>query len=187
MYNKYAFKYVYHRLSLKNSYKGSFENNIYAIFVGDDHVFSVHPRIASWFNEMTIVPIMAELGLKYTTETKGVATQELRWLEEVEFLKRTFRYDSYVGRYVAPLRINVVMEIANWTRLSTQSDEITISNARDALRELSLHTEEIFNVNAKILCDAVNEVYPMADFPIFEVLDYRDIQENVLKSELYMI
>jgi hypothetical protein len=81
-----------------------------------------------------------DLGLKYTSELKNGVNLELRKLEDVEFLKRSFRWDDEVVRYVAPLRLSVVLEIAYWTKNKPGiMQEIVDSNVQVTLHELALH------------------------------------------------
>lgn len=136
MYNHILFRLCWDRLGLPSF---DFNKNVYLCVCGDDNIFSVHPDYREYFNELTIVKPMADFGMEYTTELKGTAVSQFRYLDKVEFLKRSFRYEPILGRYVAPLRLDVVLEIPYWTKKVSNRDNITCDNTIETLRELSLH------------------------------------------------
>ena len=51
----------------------------------------------------------------------------------VDFLKRKFRYEPLVDRYVAPLDLNVVLEEPCWTKKGTDAIEIAKTNVQTSL------------------------------------------------------
>jgi hypothetical protein len=95
------------------------------------------------FNDINLEKWMAEFGLVYTNETKTGTMSELRNLEEVAFLKRTFRYEPILGRYVAPLSLPVILEIPYWTK-KKDGTKITEDNATFSISELALHGEKTY-------------------------------------------
>lgn len=139
-YNMYAFRFSWYYAGLSLS---EFSSNVELFVVGDDNIFSVHPKFHDLFNEITICQLMKNIGLSYTLETKGLASEKFRLLTEVEFLKRSFRFDSDIGRFIAPLRLSVVLDIPNWTKKSSP-DLIAVDNIEECSRELSLHPRSIF-------------------------------------------
>jgi hypothetical protein len=158
-----------------------FVENVYLICLGDDNAFAVSDRYALHFNEQTISRYVLELGMVYTSETKGETSSSLRKLEEIEFLKRSFRYDTDLRRWVAPLRLSVVLEIPYWTRnVTNMQDAIVDSNVQESLYELSLHGKEVFNEWAPKIIDAYREQYDRV--PLRQ--DFRACQEFVLDAEL---
>jgi hypothetical protein len=144
-YNALAFRYCWYRVN-DNSLLSitNFHKYIYLAVQGDDNVFSVHPDYKSRFTESTIVPYMAELGLTYTSDIKDTANIALRKLSEVTFLQRSFRYEPFFDAFVAPLNLNVTLQIPFWTKRGVHSIEITQDNLITSIRELSLHPKEIF-------------------------------------------
>lgn len=144
MYNCLAFRYCFYR-AVNNCpiLLSNFSSFVYMCALGDDNVFSVHPNFRNVFNEITICGFMKELGLTYTSELKEVSSVPLRQIEDISFLKRSFRKDSVRNIYVAPLELSVILEMPYWTK---KNDSLFISrtNVETSLSELTLHGEDIF-------------------------------------------
>jgi hypothetical protein len=183
LYNHLAFIYCFIRATEHLHLTGSFYDFVYLIAVGDDNVFSVDPCIAEVFNEMTLPMYMSEIGLVYTTELKVDALVPSRPLSSIEFLKRGFRYEDRLGIYLAPLRLSVIMEMCCWTKIGSESDNIALSNCETAIRELSLHPVDVFDLYAKSICDVFKTCYPHLGFKDFSQLDYFDIQDEVINLD----
>jgi hypothetical protein len=150
MYNLLAFRYCWLRLHDNNlGCLPAFKHHIYVIVLGDDNLFAVTPSYEKVFTELNISPFMAELGLSYTNDKKTVHTDGLRTLWEVSFLKRTFRpHDTLSNAWLMPLDLQVVLETTCWSKAGDTMN-IARSNADFALRELTLHGEEVFNVYSR--------------------------------------
>jgi hypothetical protein len=133
--NIIAMRFCYRKLVTQEN---TFHKHIVLYVGGDDNIFTTSKEIRSIFNELTIPKAMKEIGFEYTTETKGEALLPFRPLNEIEFLKRTFRKCLLDGRIVAPLRYDVIMEMPLWTRTYDHDGEIIKSNVITALREMSL-------------------------------------------------
>jgi hypothetical protein len=84
------------------------------------------------------------LGMKYTTELKVQALVPLRKLTDPEFLKRKFVYDPCSNEYIAPLRLEVILDMPNWTRSGGMRNVIAATNLSTAHMELSLHDAHTF-------------------------------------------
>lgn len=142
MYNEFAFRLCWCRMGLDPFL---FSKYVYAIFYGDDNLFSVHPKFRDVFNEISLAKYMKDLGLEYTTELKMAATVPMRNLDEVEFLKRSFVFDKVIRRWIAPLRLDVVLEIPSWTS-KTNGLQITVDNIKCSLRELALYDRDTYEI-----------------------------------------
>jgi len=145
MYNGIAFRYCWMRAHQDTPDMYKFNEKCYLIALGDDNVFSVHEDNRETFNEVVVGKYMSELGLTYTSETKDGLNAELRSLDKVEFLKRSWRYENIVRRFVAPLRIDGLLDTISWTKRGNQCDRITEDKVDNALRELSLHGKEVYS------------------------------------------
>lgn len=115
-----------------------------AIVYGDDNLIGISESILFFYNQETITKEMLKLGHDYTDEAKSGKSYFIRDLSEVQFLKRKFTFDPLVNRYIAPLNLDTVLEICQWTKRGLLSDTITTSNVDVVMRELSLHSEEIW-------------------------------------------
>lgn len=182
MYNGIAFRYAWYASGDFKSDDAPFNENVYLITMGDDNVFAVNPRYSKRFNELTLSEQLRNLGLTYTREDKSETDTRLRRLEEVEFLKRKWRYDSVHRRYVAPLRLSRLLETLNWSKEGPYFHEIPRSNVVTILRELSLHGRTAYDEWAPKIVKASEEAL---DYPP-PVRTYRRNLALVLDSELYI-
>jgi len=122
----------------------SFSHNVNLISFGDDNVLNISDNVIDLFNQNSIAKGYAAIGMTYTDESKGTDTVPYRALSEVSFLKRDFRFDRGLRVYQAPLVMDTIMEMCNWTRGDVEDEETVHINVETALMELSLHPQEIF-------------------------------------------
>jgi len=120
----------------------TFMLNVCLVVYGDDNVVAVSKAAAEMFNQHTLEGLMKLFGLIYTSELKEGQVAAFRGLEGVEFLKRSFHLSKRTHRYVAPLRLESVMEMPYWSKKEGY-EEIWRTNVENALRELSLHQPEV--------------------------------------------
>lgn len=122
-----------------------FNDHVAMVSYGDDNLIGISETILGWFNQVTIAEAMLEIGHEYTDETKTGNIVPIRDITDVAYLKRKFVWDERLNRYKAPLDLEVVQEIVQWTKAGTGADSITLTNLDVTMRELSLHSEEVFN------------------------------------------
>ena len=67
----------------------------------------------------------------------------MRRLDEVEFLKRSFRFEDLIARWVAPLRPSVILEMPQWIHQSSDPIRQTVETLETAWREACLHEEQM--------------------------------------------
>jgi len=134
-----------------------FNDNVNVLVYGDDNILSIHNDIIHKFNQHTIATGMARLGFTYTSEDKLTTVAPSRHLHEVGFLKRGFRFEPLIHRYVAPLELDTILEIPMWTKKGCASHTITCDNVDNCLRELSLHDPEVFNLWAPKVISSARE------------------------------
>lgn len=162
-----------------------FYKEIYLAVHGDDSTFKVSELWKDRFNEHTLEPLMFTMGLKYTSELKGVSDRPLRRLDEINYLKRSFKFDKLEMKYIAPMFIEAFMEPLNWSKRG-EFFNITIQNIDSALRELSLHDIEIFKKYQKALIAASKIYLSGAEFPRSLHMSYSQWREVTLNSEYYV-
>lgn len=159
-YNLFAFRYAWLKLhNYELTSLRAFTEHICVKVFGDDNVFSVSKHYVSDFTEVFVGEAVAELGLIYTSETKGDLNTGLRNLSDVSFLKRGFRFDKELRRYLAPLELDVVLEIPLWTKKRYDAVKITIDNVDTAIGELSLHGPEVFNKYVPQIAASLKEAH----------------------------
>jgi len=157
LYNSLAFRYCWYR---QDPSRPRFQTCVKLLVMGDDNIFSVHPQYRD-FNELTLPPLMAEVGLIYTPEDKeALLEQPFRSLEQIEFLKRKFKFEPLVGAFIAPLRFSVIKEMIEWTKKGSEGDKITVENVITALREASLHGKEAYDNYVSLVVNETIRHFP---------------------------
>jgi len=112
---------------------------------GDDDVWCISNSIIDWFNQVTITEAYLALGMTYTDEAKTGNIVPYRSLDEINFLKRSFRFDTVQQRWRAPLALETIREMPMWIHGKVDTYELTASNLEQAVRELAQHPKEVFD------------------------------------------
>lgn len=115
------------------------------IAYGDDNELNIADEAIEIFNQQSISEIMVEMKHEYTDEAKSGNIIKSRTLEETFFLKRGFRFSPELQRTVAPLKIEVIYEMLNWTRNTIDPNVILMSNIETAFREVVYHGRDEYN------------------------------------------
>lgn len=155
---------------------------------GDDNALAVSDYGARVFSQSKLPVLFARIGLTYTSEKKEGEVADFRKITEIEFLKRSFRYEPIVGRMVAPLRLETILEMPYWTK-KKMSDVIACDNVDNAIRELALHPQDVFDEHVpKILASSARHYgYRPAQVNrkalILAMKDY--VPRHLLKQEKY--
>lgn len=122
-----------------------FKEYVSLITYGDDNVLNIDAKVIKWFNQVNISEVMTEMRHEYTDEAKTGEIVKTRKLEDIYFLKRKFRFSSELQRHVAPLKLDVIYEMLNWSRRAVDPDEILMSNIETAFREVVYHGKEEYD------------------------------------------
>jgi len=134
-----------------------FLDNVYLVVLGDDNVFSVHPQALPIFNLRVIETNMKLLGMVYTSDDKISEIAEMKTIDEITFLKRSFRFSGVLHAYVAPLALFTILEMLNWTTSGPEENTIVETNVCTAILELSLHNKSIYDFYSKKILDACSK------------------------------
>lgn len=121
------------------------ERNMVVVCYGDDNIISVGPLLRDKVTQSALTLAFAGMGMTYTSEDKGETTHELRCLSDVSFLKRGFRFDRGCGKFLAPLSLGTILEMPQWHKKADRDCVYLKDTVFTALRELSLHEEELFD------------------------------------------
>lgn len=121
-----------------------FNRNVYILVLGDDLIMVVSGDYHEVFSPKRVSECLAVLGMTFTDEEKNASRSSFRSLNEVSFLKRSFRYENSVGRFVGPLDLSTILEMPFWTKSGPAEKTITMDNLWFALKELSLHGPEVY-------------------------------------------
>jgi len=122
-----------------------FDHYVRVIALGDDHVYSVHPKAAHFYKPTAFVREFAFLGLGYTDSTKQPIVEDVwKTIEQVSFLKRSFRYEASLDRYVAPIELRTIRETVLWHPDYDHNHAISRDRFSIAIMELSLHSDAVW-------------------------------------------
>jgi hypothetical protein len=145
MYNLLLWVLVWYRLAGRIN-GPHFWEHVSPVVYGDDNVVGVDEEAKEFFNQDTVVPAFAEFGMQYVEETKtGKIVAPTRRIEECTFLKRAFRYDGELGRWVAPLELSTALYLPYWCHNRKLVEDITRENVETCLLELSLHAPNVWD------------------------------------------
>lgn len=129
----------------------SYNMHVAEIGYGDDSCHNVSDTAIEFFNQLSVTECLARLGHVYTDESKSGSVSRSRGINDITFLKRSFRYHPVLCRYVAPLDIDVIYEMLNWTRSSVQTEVDFVDTVETAFREIVLHGEEEYKCLKKLI------------------------------------
>jgi len=114
---------------------------------GDDNVFGVSDSIPM-FNHTTIQAVFASWGIKYTMADKDADSVPFQTIEEVSFLKRSFRYHADLDAIVAPIEeASLCKKFYWWTKSKNtplKLHEQFAANFESQAREAYLHGPEFY-------------------------------------------
>jgi len=162
------------------------------ITYGDDHVVALPEEVLHLMNQLTLPDLFRQIGMGYTDETKGTnQVYETRKLMDITFLKRGFRFEDKLSRFVAPLSLDTVLETPFWTRKSASEITITKTNCEWAIAELALHSQEIFDKWTKAIVLATRSALNWVPMVQAERLGYiqqlEEQEHTILDNETEMI
>lgn len=99
--NSIYMRYCYVELNPAKECK-SFKSNVALLTYGDDNAAGVSACVP-WFNHTAVSKVLGDIGIVYTMADKEAESVPYIHINEVSFLKRTWRWDEDVGAYVAPI------------------------------------------------------------------------------------
>lgn len=138
-------------LSLK-----SYEDEVSAIVYGDDNISEISEKFIEKYNLNTMALEMPQFGLGFTSADKEDKNPPpYTALTKADFLKRGFRLDKFIGAYVAPLDMATILNMLHWTKRGECRDSITLDNCQNALREWSLHGQDVYDERSEQLQEAL--------------------------------
>lgn len=161
---RYVFMSLARRLAPSYANFPAFRKYVRHFNYGDDDLWCIADEIIDWFNQVSITEAYKELSMKYTDEAKTGEIVPYRRLSEVNFLKRTFRWDDNQCRYRAPLAMETIKEMAMWNHGTVDEYELCASVLEDAVHELAQHDEVTFRTELPLFEKAariVGERFPV--------------------------
>lgn len=182
VYHSISARYVYlicaKKYSPENCDLGKFQQFVRHVNYGDDDVWNIHPEIVEWFNQLTITDAYATIGMTYTDEAKTGVLVQTRTLDQIQFLKRTFRWDENQSRYRAPLSLTTIREMPMWVRGRVDVRQLTEDTLAEAVHELAQHEESVFDTEIVAFDKGRKALGPRCNV-VFNTYDhYQEIEYN---------
>jgi hypothetical protein len=162
LYHSISVRYVY-MLCAKKYSPEHFSLDYYNMYVrhanyGDDDVTNIADEIVEWFNQETISEAYKELGMVYTDEAKTGDIVKYRYLKDIAFLKRRFRWDEDTSRYWAPLALETIREMAMWVHGRVDVHALTADTLQEAVHELAMHDSKTFHKEVPVFAQAARRL-----------------------------
>jgi len=177
IFSNFLYRYCWHHTVVSSGVANDsdFRSYVKIAVYGDDMVAAISSSVSDLFNQITITSTLLNVGVVCTDELKSESPPKYRKLTEVSFLKRGFRYDDELGRWLAPLSILTLDELPSWTKKGPDRLIIPITNCELLVRELTLHGREVFL-----------EYLPRVKKLLWEFYGYplRETRFNVLRDEV---
>lgn len=172
-----------HCISRLYGLKGSFADYVRATFYGDDHVLTVRSGL-EWFNQIDICRWFATQGKTLTDTAKQPISQPYTVWGDVSFLKRLFRFDSELGKFLAPLEIVSIykpMHVINKV-LPFGIEAHYAELIMNAQRELFQHGRVVYNEHAPGLRLLAQEIGCSTYLLSGDVVEYDVWRDNYVSS-----
>lgn len=153
----------------------SFKSNVALMTYGDDNIMGVSQR-APWYNHTSIQTVLKGLNIVYTMAEKEAKSVPFISMEDATFLKRKWRFERELGKYVCPLEMDsIIRSLMIGTRSKYNSDKVQITQVmHSANDEFFWYGREAFTQYHQMLLDIVKEcdliVYFDRDLATFDQL-----------------
>jgi hypothetical protein len=123
----------------------TFKENVAATTYGDDNVFGVSVN-APWYNHTTIQSALADIGLTYTMADKTGKSVPYIHIDDVSFLKRSWKWCEDVSNYTCPLEEDsIIKSLTVWTPSGAIDEYAQMHQViTSANNEYFFHGKEIF-------------------------------------------
>lgn len=154
LYVNIIFRCVYLMLAresdMEKASMTAFNNLVRLVAYGDDNILSIKPNILEWFNMVTVIKAMKQIGLDYTPADKSDVIVPFKGIGDISFLKRSFKKVPSVGGktpiYMCPADLETRLEMLNWTKkngMDATPEEAMVVG--DVIKELSMHGTQVYN------------------------------------------
>jgi len=121
-----------------------FDENVVARFCGDDNIFAVTKAYNTRFHPKFLASVFKNSNYVYTSADKTEPKDHNSHLTNHTMIKRGFRFEATIGKWVGPLYLDRVIETCMWTKAGSKANIIGSDNCDTVVGELSLHGKEVF-------------------------------------------
>jgi hypothetical protein len=156
--NSLYMRYAYHVLNPKRECV-TFQKNVSLLTYGDDNALGVHPD-CPWYNHSSISLAFKQMDIIYTMADKSAESVPYLDISQISFLKRTWRFDSHVGDYLAPLdHESIEKSLMTWVRSkSICKEEQCIAIISSAVREYFFYGKKTFLKRRQMFVELIEKL-----------------------------
>jgi hypothetical protein len=156
--NSLYMRYAYHVLNPKRECV-TFQKNVSLLTYGDDNALGVHPD-CPWYNHSSISLAFKQMDIIYTMADKSAESIPYLDISQISFLKRTWRFDSHVGDYLAPLdHESIEKSLMTWVRSkSICKEEQCIAIISSAVREYFFYGKKTFLKRRQMFVELIEKL-----------------------------
>jgi len=139
----------------------SYRSHVHQINYGDDNGYNVSED-TPWFNHTTFAAAASIYRIEYTHADKTdprLSRVPYKHIDEISFLKRSFRKDPVTGLVMAPLEKASFSNMLGWNRkhnLKSQ-EALTASSLESWILESVQHGREYYDEVQKIVADVASK------------------------------
>jgi hypothetical protein len=147
------------------------------LLYGDDFVLSLSKSLG--FTQLDLRDGMAIFGYEMTSSRKGEELQPYDQFEQVTFLKRSFRYNDLLGRWVAPIERETLFRCLMWRLESSIGDTERCSIVSETVQlEAFLWGRDTYDEFTSILSTSMGELkLPWKNRTFQQCVDYFMVEE----------
>lgn len=147
--------------------------------LGDDKVVGTPKHLVSAVNALTMKEVAVSLGMTYTDAKKGEITIPFKPLDDCQFLKRTFKFHSQLGKIVGILDINTIFESLRFYDSTKNLSEVMNGKMTAAQFELYLYGHDGLHIRDIVMRYAEDQGVE------FKRFDEVTIIKSMLDPKLY--
>lgn len=138
-----------------------FRKQVNLIVYGDDSLCAIKPGSSDFFNHKTISRGMQSIGLTYTDANKSedLSSVDFKDINDVTFLKRSFKYHIDFGQVMAPLALDTIKERVCWTFAKGDFMDLVQSRCEDSILDLVLHGRDVWEDLAPPIIQAFSKKF----------------------------
>lgn len=155
--NSLYVRYCYLELNPKKEVH-TFKKNVALMTYGDDNVFGVSKNI-DWFHHTSVQTVLSSIGVEYTMADKHTASVPFIHIDNISFLKRSWRWDHDVEAFLCPLEEGSIRKMLTiWIPSKTISADLQMASViESALNEWFFYGKQKFEEERKFLVDLATE------------------------------
>jgi len=163
IYMRYCFVILARRNNFKvpspRSIVRSFKEFIRLITYGDDNAMGASKSVP-WFNHTAIQGVLQECGIEYTMADKEAKSVPFIHIDDVTFLKRSWRWDADIGAYVCPLdHSSIEKSLMVWVESRTiTAEQQAVASMVAQCTEYFWYGKDVFHEKRTMFKEIVDEL-----------------------------